>query len=118
MAPRLSSYVPTIWPRSLMPLATVPWTPIERGVGAAAQEKAVEAGGVQVWPGDPSRMIDAECSGAEGGRRSVERGVGAAAQEEAVGGAEDVVVDPDDLARGVDAGCVGAGGWIVERGVG
>ena len=51
----------------------------------------------------------------------VERGVGTAAQEEAVD-ATGVVVSPDDLARIVDPGCMGAvaaaGQRIVEGGVG
>src|SRR5262249_27574717 len=98
---------------------------VDPGVGAAAQEEAVDAGGGEVIPDDLTRGIDAVCDGRTAARRSMEgggRGEEAAIRvvQEAVPPPAGVEVIPDDLARIVDAvgfGFIGGRG-IVDSGVG
>jgi hypothetical protein len=85
---------------------------VEGGVGAAAVEEAVVAGGaVPVIPDDLARVVDAQRKGAgapgHAGQGIIEGGVGATAVEKAVGDQVAVLVTPNNLPRIVDTGWSG-----------
>jgi hypothetical protein len=67
----------------------------------------VGAAGVAVISHDLAGSVDADGFGGNGGQGMVESGVSSAAVEEAVF-ASTIEVIPSDLARAVDAGCIGA----------
>jgi hypothetical protein len=72
-----------------------------------------------VLPDDLAQVVNAQCRREVGGKRIVDRSVRAPAVEEAVGAAK-VTIEPDNLARTVDAPGTGTaeGQGIVEGGVG
>src|SRR5262249_60985536 len=87
---------------------------VERGVSAAAFEKAVCLSvAIVIVPDDLARVVDARCNGAHEARQGiVGGGVSAAASEEAVVGASNLI--SDDVPGVVDAARMGARGGQAE----
>src|SRR5262249_21376655 len=94
---------------------------LNAGVRATAKQKTVGAGNVSIIAYDLAHIVDARRKRSKVGRRIVEGCVNAAATEKAVEIIATVGVVADDLARVIDAKCIGAeyrGRGIIESGVG